>query len=458
MVATETELHTYGEGSDLGENSDEDELPPLIRRSYNSDDENDSDEEIAQDKQTNRRSDSKYNKIMQRTKAYTNTTNKDEKEKKNKRKRKKIHDKRTVITNRPNREENDQLNLEKAKKKETIKRTIQQLTEEEINNKGILEPWGDQLTIQDNWPRENKEERLRIITINLNGISSQANYLEWEIILGNMADLQADIFVIQEANLDFRGRVRDEVRQKAKQFDKHMRIFMESSKQEPNKRGSTYKPGGTMIGVTGAWSGRLKNIEEPNTKDTLGRWSVCHLIGKAGKTISVISLYRVCAQKHNIGSNTLYMQQQLDIEKKNKRISDPREQICTDIEAYIQSLHEMGHTVILAGDTNENMGKRNNRIEKMLENAGMNNIMEERKGEKALPITYDRGQHCLDIIAISSHTKRGTIQAAGYLPFYQPFASDHRVAYTDLNAKEIFGKTKPDTTRPIYHTFHTSNK
>ena len=94
----------------------------------------------------------------------------------------------------------------------------------------------------------------------------------------------------------------------------------------------------------------------------------------------------------------------------------------------------------------------------MLENMGMVNIMEERKGPNELPTTYDRGQHCLDIIARSAHGKKEIVHAAGFLPFYQPFASDHRVSFVDLDAITLFNKSKPDTTKPVYHTFHTSNK
>ena len=75
----------------------------------------------------------------------------------------------------------DRKNIEQFERKtEEIKikpkKKVTQLTAEQIKEKGILESWGDEVHIQDNWPSENELERLRIVSININGISTQANY------------------------------------------------------------------------------------------------------------------------------------------------------------------------------------------------------------------------------------------------------------------------------------------
>lgn len=207
-------------------------LPELILKSYRTDEEYESDSKKYEiGKENEIKGNNKLNKEYTTTGIRTSNVGK-------KRRRNKISAKRTIILNQPVRTNKGQFKNKQEKIKEKIKKTVQQLTKEEIEEKGMLEPWGDTLKIQDNWPRENTDGRIRIISININRISPQSNYLEWEIILGNMADMQADIFVIQEAKLDFTSRIRDDINEKAKQFDRHIKIIMNSSRQEPNKKGS----------------------------------------------------------------------------------------------------------------------------------------------------------------------------------------------------------------------------
>ena len=49
----------------------------------------------------------------------------------------------------------------------------------------------------------------------------------------------------------------------------------------------------------------MTKINEPKgVVDKLGRWSTIHTIGKEGKIISYITVYRVCDQKHGTGNDT----------------------------------------------------------------------------------------------------------------------------------------------------------
>ena len=80
---------------------------------------------------------------------------------------------------------------------------------------------------------------------------------------------------------------------------------MESSLQPPRTEGSIFKPGGTLLGVKGMWSGRCINLDKDYTKDILGRWCSMHMQGKGGKIITIVSAYRV--RKQETGKNTAYM-------------------------------------------------------------------------------------------------------------------------------------------------------
>ena len=74
-----------------------------------------------------------------------------------------------------------------------------------------------------------------------------------------------------------------------------------------------------------------------------------------------------------------------------------------------------------------------------------------------MPSTYDRGTTCINFIGISSTLPSTAIKRAGFLPFYHPFATDHRGLFLDLHIKTIFGKITVDTTKHIYRQFNTSN-
>ena len=136
---------------------------------------------------------------------------------------------------------------------------------------------------------------------------------------------------------------------------------------------------------------------------------------------------------------------------------DPRKSITKDMEKYIRDLSSRGHTVILTGDTNEHLQVPNNTIQKMLDDLNMDNIMVTHHPNETLPTTYDRGDNCLDIVAGTKDVTSDIIQAAGYLPFYDPFCTDHRVGYIDLNKTKIFGTLTTDTTKAFFHGFNTKH-
>lgn len=67
---------------------------------------------------------------------------------------------------------------------------------------------------------------------------------------------------------------------------------------------------------------------------------------------------------------------------------------------------------------------------------------------------------CRDFFIVVTSTSlpaSTAIQQAGFLPFYHPFATDHRGLFVDIDVDSIFGKIKPDTTKDIYRRFNISN-
>ena len=110
-------------------------------------------------------------------------------------------------------------------------------------------------------------------------------------MLQSMNDMQADIFCVNETKIDTRkSAVQFEIRQIAKNLDKHIHVNMRSSKQTTIKKDSVYKPGGTMINVRGHWASRIIKPQQDGSIDPLGRWTVSHMKGKGGTIISIFSV------------------------------------------------------------------------------------------------------------------------------------------------------------------------
>ena len=323
----------------------------------------------------------------------------------------------------------------------------------------FLRPYGDPMHIQQEWPNNNTAGIFRVLGTNINGISAADSLLDWDITLGHMIDLQTDCLCITEANLDLRAyKVRDALKHASKSFDRHMSLTFTSSQQAPLTQQSFYKPGGTITVVNGAWSGRvqMQHIPQPLKGDKFQRWGSTHLIGKSG-IVTIITAYRVCDQRNGAGDNTIYLQQQADLETAYKRPIDPRKQFLRDLHSYITLLHEKGHKVILTGDFNKNLKSSQNEVQTFLKDSNLINVYNHLHPSSSLPTTYDKGSSCLDLIAMSKQFPPEVVKRTGFLPFYHPFASDHRSVYCDFDANTLFGKCSPDIIRPFYRQFHTKN-
>ena len=356
----------------------------------------------------------------------------------------------------------------KEKRKEKARRKEGAETNRSMVNKGTSGTqysdedltWGDEIEHRQNWPKkdDDEEERVRFVHLNANGITTKNEYVEWESLLHGLHDIQADVFCTNETNIDTRqSLVQFKVRDIAKQKDRHLHINMTSSKQTPLKRDSFFKPGGTMVGVRGHWSGRVIKSTLNEGKDDLGRWTITHMKGKGDSVISIISVYQVC-DGGDEGENTAYLQQQTDFLEKYGRLVNPRKQLCKDLERVILSLIEKGNKVIVCADINDDASAEfNTQWNQMLDNVGLRNIHQSIHAGKNLPRTYDRGVRTLDMIAVSENISNDICMKAGILPFYSVSASDHRALYLDIRASSLFEEVKTDEMKHNLRRFTTKN-
>ena len=134
---------------------------------------------------------------------------------------------------------------------ETLLKRISNL---DITNDGTIthmQPFGDPMTADAQWPNPGDRSYIRMYLINTNGISYYNDYLDWEMSLGFLHDMQVDIFGLTEPNLDFsQPSVRYSIMEKTRQVDKFMDLNMSSAKytsKQPGHR-TPFKMGGTITG------------------------------------------------------------------------------------------------------------------------------------------------------------------------------------------------------------------
>ncbi len=113
--------------------------------------------------------------------------------------------------------------------------------------------FGDELIFNERWNSGEYTETIRIGAININGISKQLNWLEWDIIVQTMSKLQIDMLGLTEPNINFKHKkTLLNIRDIAKKTDRSIQISTSCS----NQLNSFEKMGGTMSILAGRWAGR----------------------------------------------------------------------------------------------------------------------------------------------------------------------------------------------------------
>ena len=114
------------------------------------------------------------------------------------------------------------------------------------------------MTFSEGWPNTDKRNTLRLFNLNLNGVTYHNNYIEWEMTIAYLMEMQVDIFGLTEINLDLNnnnGGVRDNFIQQSKHFDPYIQMAVSSSLQDVGK--SPFKMGG--MGGNGGGQHSLSN-------------------------------------------------------------------------------------------------------------------------------------------------------------------------------------------------------
>ena len=301
---------------------------------------------------------------------------------------------------------------------------------------------GDTMTYDEGWPNTDMRSTIRIFHINLNGVTYHNKYLEWEMVIAFLMDMQVDVFGLTEINLDmYNGIVRDNLIQAGKHFDPYLRMTTSSSSQKVGE--SPFKMGGTVTGTNGCWSGRIST----QGSDNLGRWTFMSLQAKHGRQIVFITVYIPKKPSSKNGGTTIYTQMEADLLKKKGRMMDPIKELLIDLHLFITKEKNKGNTILLMGDVNDNLGLTNGQMNNFLSSVGMKMTFKMRHRDNVqLPPTHDRGTSCLDLMGCSEEIPENAIVRTGYAPFYYNFFTDHRGVFVDIDIDVLFNCTRPDTT------------
>lgn len=174
------------------------------------------------------------------------------------------HTKRIIRSTRPNYNHTilhrhkvisrlQQLNYSTKQQEEKLHfRTIQM---QQQSYRDTSSEWvGDTMNFHDTWETGEYNKSIRICSININGISQDLDWIEWDMTLRSMHKLQIDILGITEPNINFRNKhIVNKIYDTAKAFERNMQISLSCSNQLIK---SKKKKGGTMTVLSGRWAGK----------------------------------------------------------------------------------------------------------------------------------------------------------------------------------------------------------
>ena len=114
--------------------------------------------------------------------------------------------------------------------------------------------------------------------INVNGINPHSDFVELTHVMGSLEAMGASVYSINETKWDttcptFCKYIKHTIKKK----DQYAKVAFSSNEEEIFD--GNWKPGGTLLGVSGVWASRV----EKSGTDPLGRWSWAVLRGKKGR-------------------------------------------------------------------------------------------------------------------------------------------------------------------------------
>ena len=132
---------------------------------------------------------------------------------------------------------------------------------------------------------EGAEDIVSFEHININGINAHDNFVELSNAMGMLEPMEAGVYSMVETQWDTTcPKFCIFIKEKTKAHDTYSKVSFSSNMDESYL--TSWKPGGTLVGVSGRWASRVAK----SGNDALWRWSWMDLRGKKGRMIRVISV------------------------------------------------------------------------------------------------------------------------------------------------------------------------
>lgn len=217
--------------------------------------------------------------------------------------------------------------------------------------------------IGDTFSEDKQPQTLRIAFQNLNGLGSQHYTQNLALLANEQADLAIDILGMTEhcINIHHQDTLKN-IHQTIRQtITEKSTIQIDASKSPTTQR---YLPGGTATLLLGPIVGRI----EPNGRggDSMGRWSYIHLRRKHMKPITIITVYQVNQTPTNTIGNTAWHQQRIALDAQGHHDTHPRTAFINDLIAFITHLQDQQHDIIVGGDFNDTVYRRQSGLLKLI--------------------------------------------------------------------------------------------
>jgi exonuclease III len=273
----------------------------------------------------------------------------------------------------------------------------------------------------------------RLVSINVNGVRRGDDYQDVLEMAQSFKTFSVDWATLSETNIDWRSAAKSKFYEKMQKVYHHAKISTSSS---IIKYDTIYQPGGTLTMVTDDYTGRVTNI---GRDEELGRWSFTAMIGKHGRTILLVTIYKVC-NKNSGGSRTAYTQQ-VSLLLRNGRTVSPRKAFLDDFDQQVSQWLAKGYELIIAGNLNEELGGNLSGFSRISSKHNLVEIIQQAHGINGEPPTYARGCRRLDYIFVTAGLAT-SVKQCGILPYSDIIDSDHRCLYADFDTAMLLGATQ----------------
>ena len=289
-------------------------------------------------------------------------------------------------------------------------------------------------------------------------IYERGNEQDWRLLIGNIGTFpnektgygklkmdvlkhlctssEADMILLSEHNINLRNTVQEQRPQSImSEWTQNTRgEFVQFEDEDDKQTYSNEKReyGGTGIVTNG--KATAHRIDYGEDKRKMGRWNWVTLKGKQEKRTTVISIYRPEV------SQSIYARQLAKLRRTGSTELTAEQAWYDDLEELVQSKKGEGNEVIVAGDFNNDLNNKRSKINKYMNDLGMQEILISRYGKG--PSTHQRGATTIDGIYATQGIE---VVQGGYVEEIDS-PGDHRFLWVDISQSQMIGEIQ--TSKP----------